>query len=171
VENCGLQPRSSQTKDYKIGICWFSTKHAVKTGRHRIQILCLSADCLFSELALYKSNVACWSVSSSFHWKLSCSRHDTLNNNHSLTHNYICLYSKATLAHFFKNFHIFFKKLYNATKALAFASYFCKMKVKNLHLSPDGRLIWVVEAWNLNLNSGKCWRRPENIAKSWCRQV
>jgi hypothetical protein len=46
--------------------------------------------------------------------------------------NYICLYSKATLAHFFKNFHIFFKKLYNATKALAFASYFCKMKVKNL---------------------------------------
>ena len=24
----GFEPRSGQTKDYKIGICWFSTKHA-----------------------------------------------------------------------------------------------------------------------------------------------
>ena len=25
---CGFEPRSGQTKDYKIGICCFSTKHA-----------------------------------------------------------------------------------------------------------------------------------------------
>jgi hypothetical protein len=34
----------------------------------------------FSELALWKSNSACWSstkrTSSSYHWKLTCSRHD-----------------------------------------------------------------------------------------------
>jgi hypothetical protein len=40
----------------------------------------LSADCCFSELALCKSNSACWSstkrTSSSSHWKLTCSRHD-----------------------------------------------------------------------------------------------
>jgi hypothetical protein len=41
---------------------------------------CLPADCCFSELALWKSNSACWSCtkrnSSSSHWKLTCSRHD-----------------------------------------------------------------------------------------------
>ena len=26
--DCGFEPRSGQTKDYKIGICCFSTKHA-----------------------------------------------------------------------------------------------------------------------------------------------
>jgi len=26
--DCGLEPRSVQTKDYKIGICCFSAKHA-----------------------------------------------------------------------------------------------------------------------------------------------
>jgi hypothetical protein len=25
---CGFEPRSGQTKDYKIGICCFSAKHA-----------------------------------------------------------------------------------------------------------------------------------------------
>jgi hypothetical protein len=51
----------------------------------------------FSELALLKSNSACWSrtkwTSSSSHWKLTCSHHDIAekllnwhwNNNHSLT--------------------------------------------------------------------------------------
>ena len=28
VADRGLEPRSSQTKDYKIGICFFSAKHA-----------------------------------------------------------------------------------------------------------------------------------------------
>jgi hypothetical protein len=26
--DCGFELRSGQTKDYKIGICWFSAKHA-----------------------------------------------------------------------------------------------------------------------------------------------
>jgi hypothetical protein len=41
---------------------------------------CLPTDCCFSELALLKSNSAVWSrtkwTSSSYHWKLTCSRHD-----------------------------------------------------------------------------------------------
>ena len=65
----GFEPRSDQTKDYKIGICFFSAKHAglrktskFKTGWLGIRILCpsgptcLSADCCFSELALQQSN-------------------------------------------------------------------------------------------------------------------
>jgi hypothetical protein len=43
-------------------------------------VTCLFADCCFSELSLWKSNYACWSstkqISSSSHWKLTCSRHD-----------------------------------------------------------------------------------------------
>ena len=35
--------RSGQTKDYEIGICWFSAKHErVKTGWLRIKIMCTS---------------------------------------------------------------------------------------------------------------------------------
>ena len=26
---CGIEPRSDQTKDYKTGICFFSTKYTV----------------------------------------------------------------------------------------------------------------------------------------------
>ena len=41
---------------------------------------CQSVDCYFSELALLKSNSAFWSrtkrISSLFHWKFTCSRHD-----------------------------------------------------------------------------------------------
>ena len=59
----GFEPRSSQTKDYEIGICCFSAKHAAlrkrsKTGCLGIRIMCpsgttcLPADCCFSELAL-----------------------------------------------------------------------------------------------------------------------
>ena len=59
----GFEPRSGQTKDYKIGFCCFSAKHAAlrrkrKTGCFGITILCpsgaicLPADCCFSELAL-----------------------------------------------------------------------------------------------------------------------
>jgi hypothetical protein len=57
---------------------------------------CLPTDCCFSDLALYKSNSACWSrtkrASSSFHWMQlvlammqlkNCSF--GVNNNHSLT--------------------------------------------------------------------------------------
>ena len=59
----GFEPRSGQTKDYKIGICCFSAKHAAlksksKDGWLGIRIMspsggtCLPADCFFSELAL-----------------------------------------------------------------------------------------------------------------------
>ena len=67
----GLEPRSGQTKDYQIGICCFSAKHAAlrrkrKDWSARNQMCqsgatCLTADCCFSELALSKSNWACWS--------------------------------------------------------------------------------------------------------------
>ena len=50
----GFEPWSGQTKDSKIGICCFSTKHAAL--RRKSMCLsgttCLSADCCFSELAL-----------------------------------------------------------------------------------------------------------------------
>ena len=58
-----FKPRPDKTKDYKIGICCFSAKHAAlwrksKTGWLRIRIMCpsgvtcLPADCCFSELTL-----------------------------------------------------------------------------------------------------------------------
>ena len=65
VVDRGFVPRSGQTKYYEIGICCFSAEHAAlrrKTGWHGIRIMCpsgatcLSADCCYSELALYKSN-------------------------------------------------------------------------------------------------------------------
>ena len=33
--------------------------------------------------------------------------------------------------------------LYNATKTLLFASYFCKMRVKIMYWSPDGELMYL----------------------------
>jgi hypothetical protein len=64
VVHRGFETRSGQTKDYTIGICWFSAKHAAlrreraKTCWLGIRIMCpsLSADFYFSDLALYKSN-------------------------------------------------------------------------------------------------------------------
>jgi len=61
------EPQSGQTKDYKIGMCCFtSTKHQgerAKTGwLGIIRIMCpswatcISADCCSSELALYTFN-------------------------------------------------------------------------------------------------------------------
>ena len=65
VVDRGFEPRSGQTKDYKIGICCFSAKHAAlrrtskdwlarnqnnvseSVERHVVPI-----DCCFSELAL-----------------------------------------------------------------------------------------------------------------------
>ena len=55
----GFKPQSSQTKDYKIGMCCFPTKHAVLLRRKSKDWLarnkdnvcsgttCLSADCCF----------------------------------------------------------------------------------------------------------------------------
>ena len=65
----GSEPRSGQTKNYKIGICCFTAKYAAlrrKTGLLGIIIMCpsgtmcLPADGYFSELALLKPNSACF---------------------------------------------------------------------------------------------------------------
>ena len=106
VDN-GFESRSGQTKDYKIGICCFSAKHAVLRSlskdwlvRNQINVSEWSdmsiRGLFFSKLALWKSNSAWWSrtkrTSSSSHWKLTCSRHDIAEKlrfglkQHSLTH-------------------------------------------------------------------------------------
>ena len=67
AEDRGFKPRSGQAKDYEIGICCFSAKHAAlrrgaKTDWLGIRIMCsigatcLSTNCCFSELAQEKSN-------------------------------------------------------------------------------------------------------------------
>jgi hypothetical protein len=60
VVDCGFELRSGKTNDYKIGICYFSIKHAAlrksaMTGWLGIRIMCqsgatcLAADCCFSD--------------------------------------------------------------------------------------------------------------------------
>ena len=49
VVDRGLDPRSGQTKDYKIGIYWFSAKHAALMRKNEYH------------LALSKNNVSEWS--------------------------------------------------------------------------------------------------------------
>ena len=61
AEDLGFQPQSGQTKDYKIGICCFSTNAfrrksndwlALNQDNVSSGVTCLSAYCCFSELAL-----------------------------------------------------------------------------------------------------------------------
>ena len=53
-----FEPRSGQTKDYKIDICCFTAKHAALRRKIKdwlmcpSEVTCLSADCCFSALAL-----------------------------------------------------------------------------------------------------------------------
>ena len=67
--DCGFEFQSGQAKDYKIGFCCFSARHAALRRTFRantdwlgIRIMCssgatcLSVDCCFSELVLCKSN-------------------------------------------------------------------------------------------------------------------
>jgi hypothetical protein len=56
----GFGHRSGQTKDYEIGICCFSAKHAPLRKKSK------------DWLARNQNNV----TSSSSHWSLTCSRHD-----------------------------------------------------------------------------------------------
>jgi hypothetical protein len=86
--DCGYEPRSSQTKDYEIGICCFSARHAAlgekaKTGWLGIRIMCqsgatcLPTDCCFSELALkiyYRADIIIISLN------VTCSLHDMAEN-------------------------------------------------------------------------------------------
>jgi hypothetical protein len=63
VVDHGFEPRSGQTKDYKIGMCCFSAKYAALRRKNKDWLArnqdnssewatCLSADYCFSELAL-----------------------------------------------------------------------------------------------------------------------
>ena len=64
VASSVVESKSGQTKDYNIGMCFFSTRHAVCKGERTnagwlgIMIMCpsgancLLADCCFNELAL-----------------------------------------------------------------------------------------------------------------------
>ena len=47
--DCGIDPRSGQTKDYKIGICCFSANHAALRRKSK------------DELARNQNNVSEWS--------------------------------------------------------------------------------------------------------------
>jgi hypothetical protein len=49
VVNRGFDPQSGQTKDDKIGICCFSTKHAALKSTDKDW---LAEDCCFSQLPL-----------------------------------------------------------------------------------------------------------------------
>ena len=63
----GLESRSGQTKDFKIGICCVSAKYSALRRKikdwlardHGIMcpsgVTCLSVDCCFNEIALCKS--------------------------------------------------------------------------------------------------------------------
>ena len=61
----GFEPRPGQSEEYATGICCFSAKHtSLKRekwlARNQANVsewgdLCLSTDCCFSDLALYKS--------------------------------------------------------------------------------------------------------------------
>ena len=56
----GFEPRSGQTKDFKIGICCFSAKHAALRRKSKDWVArnrpsgatCLYADCCFIGLTL-----------------------------------------------------------------------------------------------------------------------
>ena len=58
----GFEPQSGKTKDYKIGICCFSTNHTALRRKKKDRLArnqdmsvwgdMLSMDCCFSELAL-----------------------------------------------------------------------------------------------------------------------
>jgi hypothetical protein len=107
VVDCGIKPERGQTKNWKTGICCFSTKHVVLRSKSRLigseSRGCVrvgrhvsSEDYCVSELAVQKSSKACWSktkqTSSSSYRNVTCSLHDTaekvahlaLNNNHSV---------------------------------------------------------------------------------------
>ena len=47
--NCGFEPRSGQTKEYKIGMCCFSAKHAALRSKSK------------DWLARNQNNVSKWS--------------------------------------------------------------------------------------------------------------
>jgi hypothetical protein len=79
----GFEPRSGQTKNYKIGICCFFANHAALRRKNKDWLARNQDDVskwgdMFICILLFQW--ACWSskkrTSSSSDWKLTCSRHD-----------------------------------------------------------------------------------------------
>jgi hypothetical protein len=89
VVDLGFETRSSRTKDYKICICCFSTKHAELRSKRKDWLdrnpnyMCewghmSIRGLLFQWASTIQNPTACWSSTkwtSSSHWKLICSRH------------------------------------------------------------------------------------------------
>ena len=92
----GFEPRSGQTKDYKIGICCFSAKNTALRRKSKDWLArnqnnlsewsdMSTLGLLFQWVALWKSNSACWSrtkrtLSSSSHKTTLNENIDQLNN-------------------------------------------------------------------------------------------
>ena len=84
----GSEPQSGQTKDYKIGICYFSAKHAALSSKSKDWFArnqnnvsewsdMSTRGLLFQWASNIKIQLRTTRTSSSSHWKLTCSRHDT----------------------------------------------------------------------------------------------
>jgi hypothetical protein len=95
----GFEPRSDLAKDYKIGICWFSAKHSALRRKSKYWLARNQNNVsewgdlhIRGLLFQWASTIKIWwystnRTSSSFHWKLTCSRHDIAHSlTHSLTH-------------------------------------------------------------------------------------
>ena len=90
VVDRGFEPRSCQSKNYKIVFCRFSAKHAALMKKSKDWLARNEdnvsdwGDMSISELALSKSISACWSSTKRLliiiSLKLTCSRHDIVGN-------------------------------------------------------------------------------------------
>ena len=76
---CEFEPRSDQSKDYKISVCCLSVKHTALRKKSKDWLVqnqdkmskettCLPADCYFIVLVQYKAGIISMNV--------TCSRHD-----------------------------------------------------------------------------------------------
>ena len=115
----GFEPRLGHTKDYKIGICCFSAKHAALRRKSKDWLVrnqnnvsewnhMSTRGLLFQWASTIKFQLSCWSstkhTSSSSHWKLTCSHHDTaeelLNWRHTKITHSITDWSRHFLLYF-----------------------------------------------------------------------
>jgi hypothetical protein len=55
--DCGLEPRSGQTKEYKIGICCFSTKHESLKSKSKDWLARNQKKCVRVERHIYPRTV------------------------------------------------------------------------------------------------------------------
>jgi hypothetical protein len=122
----GFEPRLGHTKDYKIGICCFSAKHAALRRKSKDWLVrnqnnvsewnhMSTRGLLFQWASTIKFQLSCWSstkhTSSSSHWKLTCSHHDTaeelLNWRHTKITHSITLIDRDIFYFIFQNYQTF----------------------------------------------------------------